>query len=55
MQQISILEWFQKHYKTEDWSNGWKTAGVMDKNSVLLSGINYIWRYIKIETNSFKL
>ncbi len=49
-QQISILELleFLKSHVTEDWSNGyWKF-------SFVITGINYISKYIKIESRYFK-
>ncbi len=47
-QQISILEWFLKDHDTEDWSND-------AENSDLVTGINYILKYIHIENWYFKL
>ncbi len=44
-QQISIFEWFLKDH--EDWSNN-------AENFALITGINYILKYIQIETSYFK-
>ncbi len=45
--EISILAWFLKDHVTEDWSND-------AENSVLITGINYILKYIQIESSYFK-
>ncbi len=46
-QQISILEWFLKDYVTHDMSND------AEKLS-LITCINYILKYIQIESSYFK-
>ncbi len=45
---LTILEWFLADHVTLDWSYD-------AENTVLISGINYIWQYIQIENSSFKL
>ncbi len=40
---------FEGSCDTEDWSND------VDENSALITGINYILKYIKIEICYFKL
>ncbi len=45
-QQISILEWFLKDHVT-------LKPGV--KIQIWITGINYIWKYIQIETQLFQI
>ncbi len=47
-QQISILEWFLKDHVTL------KTGVIDAENSALITGINYILKYIQIESSYFK-
>ncbi len=45
---VSNIDYKKDHCDTEDWSND-------DENSALITEINYILKYIKIENCYFKL
>ncbi len=46
-QQINILEWLEESCDTEDWSND-------AENSVVITEIKYILKYIKIDKSYIK-